>query len=97
MAEKFRKGGKCIMDGKNPEREMKFITLKKAIDGFSNAVEGVGDLINEMQDGPIPPCKTTATKQAQSFQFIYDESAGRIMEITERLRKMTEEIRTRLF
>ena len=85
------------MDGKNPEREHKFVTLDRAIDGLFNALEGVGDLINEMQNGPVPPGKTSAVKEAQAFQCVYDESAGRVIEATEWLYKMTGDIRARLF
>jgi len=76
---------------------MKFVTLDGAIENLFWAADGLRDLIDEMQDGPRPPTESGKAKEVPTFQIVYDEAATRIMEITERLRKMTGEIRSRLF
>ena len=88
------------MDDCKAGREQKFIALDGAICELSRAADGLEGLISEMQNGPIPKVtKVTEglSKEQPTFQAVYDESSGRIREITDRFRKMTEEIRTRLF
>jgi len=84
-----------------PEREQKFVSLDGAIYRLSRAADEMENLITEMQEGPKAAepekPKLGTVRESPRFQLVYDESCGRIMEITDRFRKMTEEIRARLF
>jgi len=85
------------MDDCKAGREQKFIALDGAICGLSRAADGLGGLISEMQNGPTPKGTEGPTRDQPVFQSVYDESSGRIMEITDRFRQMTEDLRSRLF
>jgi len=79
-------------------REQKFISIDNAIRALSKTVDGVGSLITEMQEGPSDkPPEEIKSIPNPPFQTVYDGAPERIMEITDRLRKLTGEIRSRLF
>ena len=78
-------------------REQKFIALDGTIEDLSRAAERLEGLISEMQNGPVPIGKDKPIQQQPVFQTVYDEAPGHIREITERIRKATEDLRSRLF
>ena len=90
-------GGEC--KPQEAGREQKFVSLDGAIHRLSRAADEMGALITEMEEGPSSPTTQAdkTVRDAPRFQHVYDEAPGRIMEITDRFRKMTEELRSRLF
>ena len=86
------------MDQTKPERQTKNVAIEAAISRMNMAVEDLEDFVVRVQEGNAPPKgETDKLSGVPSLMTTLNTAPDKIGSITDRLRKVLEELRNALF